>query len=286
MVSENAVATAPGLSRRLAGDLIQVSLPSDAGWGGLDRHVRDSKHVSPPEPTGVAPGGTCQRGGVLVLVGPSSGEQAEGVVFAGSPTPVEVVKRQGRLFHVLKRGGDLLLSSVMLCVLFLPMVVVACAVKLTSPGPVLFKATRIGRNGVPFTCLKFRTMATHAPVVPQLPDHRSYLTPIGGFLRRCSIDELPQLVNIIKGEMSLVGPRPVPADEVFTLLGRAQNGASELRPGLTGLAQVNGRDRNSEEQRLAYDGNYAKRLSLPLDMVIIARTFKWAFFGDTEMRDA
>jgi O-antigen biosynthesis protein WbqP len=181
---------------------------------------------------------------------------------------------------LVKRAGDTVVAVVGLVVLAVPLAVVAVVIKATSPGPVLFRARRVGRGGALFTCWKFRTMVVHAPLAPWLPDHGSYLTPVGGFLRRCSIDELPQLANILIGEMSLVGPRPVSPAETLTLEGRAACGADRWRPGLTGLAQINGRDANTEEQRLRWDAEWVRRWSLRLDLAIIVRTFKWVFLGD------
>jgi len=283
VASENAVMSGPGLARCLAGDMAQVDLPCDAGWEGLAERVRDPKQLRSLVSVGGAVTLSRYHEGIPTSLGAGSASvQAGKVVRAEQSTGVAVATTDvcGPLFRTLKRAGDVVVSGGLLCLLLVPMVLVACAVRLTSRGPVLFRATRIGRNGVPFTCLKFRTMLTHAPVQPQLPDHHAYLTPIGGFLRRCSIDELPQLVNIIRGEMSLIGPRPVPADEVFTVRGREMNGAVALRPGLTGLAQVSGRDMNSEEQRLFYDGEYVKRISFGLDMLIVAKTVRWVFRGD------
>ena len=167
----------------------------------------------------------------------------------------------------------------------LNLALVALAVRFSSRGAILFRQTRVGRYGRPFTCLKFRTMVKHAERMlaedPELAakyvtayklrqDCR--VTRIGRILRKTSLDELPQLLNVIRGDMSLVGPRPVPADELRTKYGPAASQVISVRPGLTGLWQVSGRGATSYQERVQLDVSYLERRSLLLDLWIIART--------------
>lgn len=171
--------------------------------------------------------------------------------------------------------GLFLLSPVLLAV--------SVVVGLTSPGPILFRQTRVGKKGSLFEMYKFRTMHTDAP--PDAPTHlldeaRSYLTPVGAFLRKTSLDELPQMLNILKGEMSIVGPRPALWNQYDLIAERERLGVDEVRPGLTGWAQINGRDELPVDQKAALDGYYVENMSLVFDLSIIFRTVFAAFRGD------
>ena len=149
-------------------------------------------------------------------------------------------------------------------ILFVPMALIAIAIKLTSRGPVLFTQLRAGKNNKPFKILKFRTMRTDAPgnePTRALDNVEKWATPVGKVLRKTGIDELPQIFNILAGQMSFVGPRPVVAKHEDLLRLRMENGASDIRPGLTGWAQINGRDRIPDSKKAELDGEYAKRLS-------------------------
>ncbi len=144
----------------------------------------------------------------------------------------------------------------------------ALAVRLTSRGPVIFRQERVGRDGAPFVVWKFRTMVDRDN--PLIPD-ASAITPVGAVLRRTSLDELPQLVNVARGEMSIVGPRPTLAYQVDRYSPR-QRGRLAVRPGLTGLAQVNGRNAIGWGERIEHDLDYVERQSVRLDLTILART--------------
>ena len=187
-----------------------------------------------------------------------------------------------------KRALDLLIASIGLLILLPLAVLVAGSVKLSSPGPVLYGHKRVGHAGKVFKCWKFRSMVTNGDAVLHAyfqsnPDAYAIwqadrklqddprVTRIGAVLRAFSIDELPQLLNVLKGEMSIVGPRPVIQEELDTY-GRAANLYLSTRPGITGLWQVSGRSDVGFHQRILLDCDYVKNWSLSLDMTIIART--------------
>ena len=174
-----------------------------------------------------------------------------------------------------KRAIDLVLSGIAILCLLLPMLVVAIAIKLDTKGPAFFLQKRFGQNKRFFTMIKFRTMPMEAPHnVPtdQLKDGDVQLTKLEAFLRQSSVDELPQLFNIFAGQMSFVGPRPALWNQEDLIAERDNYGANELRPGLTGLAQINGRDELSTEKKAFYDGEYAKRISFIFDCKCIYNT--------------
>lgn len=174
----------------------------------------------------------------------------------------------------MKRLFDVLISFVVLCICCVPMLVVALLVKLTSKGPILYWSNRIGRNNSIFKMPKFRTMRTDTPAVAThlLNNPDRYLTPVGKFLRKSSLDELPQLWSIIIGDMSFVGPRPAlyNQDDLITL--RTENGVHRLTPGLTGWAQINGRDELPIPVKVQFDTYYLKHISLALDIKILCLT--------------
>lgn len=177
--------------------------------------------------------------------------------------------------HV-KRVLDFILSLFALIVLSPAMLVIALIVKLTSPGPVLFKQKRVGIHKRHFKILKYRTMRTDAP--KDQPTHllnnaKGYITPVGAFLRKSSLDELPQLINIIKGEMAIVGPRPALWNQYDLIAERDKYGANDVLPGLTGLAQVDGRDELPIPEKAERDGYYANHISFGMDAKLILRTF-------------
>ncbi|RIX43574.1 MAG: sugar transferase [Rhodocyclales bacterium GT-UBC] len=175
----------------------------------------------------------------------------------------------------MKRIFDLSLSLVLIFVFLIPAGIVALMVRLTSAGPVLYWSERVGRKNVIFKMPKFRSMKLGAPVVAThvLENPESLLTPIGGFLRKTSLDELPQLWSILVGDMSFVGPRPALFNQ-YDLIGlRSQFGVDELVPGLTGWAQVNGRDEVSIEEKVQLDREYLARKSLLFDLRILFLTF-------------
>ena len=159
--------------------------------------------------------------------------------------------------------------------LALPMLIVAALVKLTSPGPILYWSDRVGRNNIIFKMPKFRTMRIDTPAVAthMLGDPDHWLTPVGKFFRKSSLDEFPQLWSILKGDMSFVGPRPALFNQDDLIELRTQKGVHMLTPGLTGWAQINGRDELSIPEKVDFDEYYLKNSSFLLDMQIIFRTF-------------
>lgn len=175
----------------------------------------------------------------------------------------------------LKRAFDVLLASVASVVLFIPLLVAVLWVKLTSPGPALYWSDRVGRNNVIFSMPKLRTMRVGTPVVAThlLQDPDQCLTPIGGFLRRSSLDELPQLWCILRGDMSFVGPRPALFNQQNLIQMRTEMGIDAIRPGLTGWAQINGRDELTIPDKVELDLDYLRHQSMALDAKIILRTF-------------
>lgn len=174
----------------------------------------------------------------------------------------------------MKRLFDMVLAMCAAVILLLPLLVVALAVCLTSPGPALYWSDRVGRGNRIFKMPKFRSMRTGTPAVAThlLEDPKAYLTPIGSFLRKSSLDELPQLWSIIRGDMSFVGPRPALFNQNDLISLRTQYGVHELLPGLTGWAQVNGRDELPIPQKVQLDTEYLRRQSLWFDIKIIGLT--------------
>ena len=170
-----------------------------------------------------------------------------------------------------KRILDLALTLPAMAVLLIPLGVVALLVKLTSPGPVLYWSDRVGRCNRIFRMPKFRSMRVGTPAVAThlLADPRSFLTPVGSFLRRSSLDELPQLWSILVGDMSLVGPRPALYNQDDLIALRTERGVDQLLPGLTGWAQVNGRDELPIPAKVALDAAYLQQQSISLDMRIL-----------------
>lgn len=174
----------------------------------------------------------------------------------------------------MKRMFDVLAALCAALLLALPMACVALAVRLTSPGPALYWSKRVGRHNELFLMPKFRSMRIDTPAVAThlLEDPDRYLTPIGSFLRRSSLDELPQLWNILTGDMSLVGPRPALFNQHDLIALRTAAGVHTLRPGLTGWAQVNGRDELPIPDKVKLDAQYLQRQSFRFDLQILWRT--------------
>ena len=174
-----------------------------------------------------------------------------------------------------KRLFDLLLALSAAVVFALPLAVVALMVRLTSMGPALYWSERVGRNNQIFKMPKFRSMRVGTPAVAThlLANPASHLTPIGSFLRKSSLDELPQLWSILVGDMSFVGPRPALFNQADLIEQRTALGVHRLVPGLTGWAQVNGRDELPISQKVALDAYYAQHKSLALDLRVIWMTF-------------
>jgi O-antigen biosynthesis protein WbqP len=180
----------------------------------------------------------------------------------------------GKPLNFMKRIFDLL-AALGFILSFAPLfLLVVLAVRLTSTGPVLFRTHRVGRNNELFTMYKFRTMRLHTPQVAThlLKEPDQFLTPIGKFLRRTSLDELPQLINVLNGEMSLVGPRPALFNQDDLIALRTAEGVDALIPGITGWAQVNGRDELPIPKKVKLDEWYLKNRSLWLDLKILGMT--------------
>jgi len=175
----------------------------------------------------------------------------------------------------MKRLFDFTLAATAAWLLLLPITLVAMAVKLTSPGPVLYWSDRVGRGNRIFRMPKFRSMRMNTPAVAThlLANPDAYLTPIGSFLRKSSLDELPQLWSILKGDMSFVGPRPALFNQDDLIALRTQYGVHELVPGLTGWAQVNGRDELPIPEKVRLDVEYMQNESLWFDLRILWLTF-------------
>lgn len=171
----------------------------------------------------------------------------------------------------MKRIFDLMLAALVGCLLLVPVLLVGVLVRLTSKGPVLYWSDRVGRHNTIFRMPKFRSMRVGTPAVAThlLADAKSHLTPIGSFLRKSSLDELPQLWSILKGDMSFVGPRPALFNQHDLIALRTQHGVHELVPGLTGWAQVNGRDELPIPDKVKLDVEYLQRRSLWFDLRII-----------------
>ena len=176
---------------------------------------------------------------------------------------------------LLKRTFDFSCSFAAFVFLAIPMLFTAFAVKLTSPGPILYWSNRVGRNNLIFKMPKFRTMRIDTPAVAThlLGNPDQWLTPVGGFLRKSSLDELPQLFSILIGDMSIVGPRPALFNQDDLVALRTAKGVHLLTPGLSGWAQINGRDELPIPVKVEFDEYYLKHRSFLLDMKIIFRTF-------------
>ncbi|MDA8125517.1 MAG: sugar transferase [Deltaproteobacteria bacterium] len=174
----------------------------------------------------------------------------------------------------MKRIGDVLLSFFLACFLCIPMAFIALVVKLTSQGPALYWSDRVGQNNTLFKMPKFRTMSLDAPQVAthlmKNPDR--YLTPVGSFLRKFSLDELPQIWSILKGDMSFIGPRPALYNQNDLIELRTKKGVHRLTPGVTGWAQINGRDDIPIPLKVTYDEYYLENRSFLLDLKILYMT--------------
>lgn len=182
------------------------------------------------------------------------------------------------MYSIIKRLGDIFLSLIgviILCPLF---IIIAIAIKLDSEGPVIFKQKRFGRYKKSFYVLKFRTMKVESPkyvATRDLHNSEQWITKVGSFLRKTSLDELPQLCNILVGNMSIVGPRPVAISELDVIEAREQYGANDILPGLTGWAQINGRDNLLTDVKARLDGYYVQHRSLTMDIKCIVRTIPY-----------
>lgn len=185
-------------------------------------------------------------------------------------------------YEVTKRICDAVVSLVALVVLSPPLLMIALVIKLSSPGPAVLTQQRAGRDDRLFRCYKFRTMVTDTPEVAtdKLENPERYVTRVGYYLRKYSLDELPQLANILRGDMSFVGPRPALHNQYDLRAMRNRTGVSRLRPGLTGWAQVNGRDDIPLLEKVSLDIEYAKQRSFRLDLRIIGLTGRSVISGN------
>ncbi|HZK54073.1 MAG TPA: sugar transferase [Desulfosporosinus sp.] len=175
----------------------------------------------------------------------------------------------------MKRFWDILFGLILLVILSPFFIIISLAIKAGSKGPALFSQRRIGRNNTEFVLYKFRSMRTDTPNVAThlMKDPENYITPIGNFLRKSSLDELPQLFNILNGDMTFIGPRPALYNQHDLKKLRTRRGVHTLRPGITGWAQVNGRDSLAISEKVELDAYYLKHHNLALDMKILAYTF-------------
>ena len=179
------------------------------------------------------------------------------------------------MYPYVKRALDFVLSLVALILLSPVMLIIAIVIRATSPGPVFFRQKRVGLRRSHFMIYKFRTMRTDAP--KDAPTHllqnaQSFITPVGKFLRASSLDELPQLINILRGEMAVVGPRPALWNQYDLIAAREAVGANDVLPGLTGWAQINGRDELPIDVKARLDGEYVRRMSFLFDLRCIFGT--------------
>lgn len=179
------------------------------------------------------------------------------------------------MYTTIKRALDIVVSLLALLVLAVPLLILMLLIRIDSPGAPLFAQRRIGRGGKPFTIYKLRTMKKTAPksvATGQLADATAHITRLGAFLRKTSLDELPQFFNILRGDMSVVGPRPLVPEEESVHAERLQKGVYAVRPGITGWAQINGRDLVHAGMKADLDAYYAEHISFALDARIFFRT--------------
>ena len=186
--------------------------------------------------------------------------------------------------HFFKRTFDIILSFFAIIIFALPMAIIAIAVRCDSKGPALFRQKRVGKKKKAFTLLKFRTMRIDAPhdaPTHELKDAQNCITKVGRFLRKTSLDEIPQIFNIFVGQMSIIGPRPVLLNQTELIEEREKYGANDIRPGLTGWAQVNGRDilASNDMEKARFDGEYAQKITFGKDFKIFFKTVGQVFRG-------
>lgn len=192
-------------------------------------------------------------------------------------------KRKNRIYcRFVKRALDIILSVMLLIFLWLPMLFIAVVIRSESRGGAIFRQKRVGRGGRVFVCYKFRSMHITTPQksATELGDPGKYITRVGGFLRRSSLDELPQLYNVLKGDMSLIGPRPLICEEKDIHRERMDRGVYSLRPGMTGMAQVSGRNTLADGEKLDRDEYYLENVRLALDVKILLKTVLKVFSGE------
>lgn len=195
---------------------------------------------------------------------------------------LKYVEISSRVYKKVKRLMDIVLSAMGLLVLLIPLLIVAAVVYIDDPGKVVFAQYRVGKHGKRFKLYKFRTMKMNTPKylsTMELEDPDQYITRAGHFLRKTSLDEIPQLLNVLKGDMSLVGPRPLISDEYEIHQMRMRFGVYNVQPGVTGLAQINGRDTVSPLEKVHWDVKYLENFGPWLDLKILFATVPKIFGG-------
>ena len=188
---------------------------------------------------------------------------------------LKYVERPKGGYSYIKRAGDLVIAFVALLVLLVPMLIISAAIYIDDPGKVLFRQNRIGLGGKTFELYKFRTMKESTPKylsTAEVDDPKKYLTKLGKLLRKTSLDELPQLINVLRGDMSMVGPRPLIPSETDIHKMRTRFGVYNVRPGMTGLAQINGRDTVTPAAKVRWDVKYVENFGIKMDMKIFFST--------------
>jgi O-antigen biosynthesis protein WbqP len=178
-------------------------------------------------------------------------------------------------YSIIKRLGDIIAVLIIFLVISPILLIIALCIKLNDGGPVIFKQNRIGKDGVEFKFMKFRSMPVNTPNVVSTQTAVLEVTPIGKIIRRANLDEIPQFINVLKGDMSIIGPRPSLPSQASLIAMRKQNGAIKLRPGLTGWAQVNAYDYMPESEKANFDGEYYQKVSLWMDIKIVFRTINY-----------
>lgn len=191
--------------------------------------------------------------------------------------------KKNKVYFFIKRIIDVVLSLIAIIILFIPCVIISICIKASSKGPVFFKQKRVGKNKKYFMIYKFRTMRADTP--KDMPTHMLnnpdlYITKIGKVLRKTSLDELPQIFNILKGDMTIIGPRPALWNQEDLIAERDKYHANDIKPGLTGLAQISGRDELEIPVKAKLDGEYTKNISFLLDVKIFFKTIIKVFESD------
>ena len=210
-------------------------------------------------------------------------DEAHALIKEDALKDLRPVALRSPVYRFLKRTADILISGMALLFLTVPFLLIALAVFVDDPGKVFFRQYRVGRYGKRFKIYKFRSMKLNTPKymsTAEVDDPDKYITRVGKFLRKTSLDELPQLFNIFKGDMSLVGPRPLISDEYEIHQMRSHFGVYELRPGVTGLAQINGRDTVVPAEKVRWDVKYLENFGLKTDLKILFATVPKVFGGE------
>jgi len=195
---------------------------------------------------------------------------------------LQYIDVSNRKYHVVKRFFDIIISALGLLVLFIPMLILMMCVYIDDPGKVIFAQDRIGKDGKLFKIYKIRTMLASAPgnlSAAEFRDADRFVTRMGSLLRKLSLDELPQLVNVLKGDMSIIGPRPLIAEESLIHELRLQFGVYQTRPGITGLAQINGRNNISVFGKVRWEVKYLKNYGFKEDFCILFSTIPKILLG-------